>query len=115
MSTLLALIAKYATVLEAMESISQVSAGDARSDADPYIRLLEDQQFVDTLAAAQVILVYLAPVIKSLQAKDCTLAAAYKDVALARARECFRRGRNDLSWSRVGSKIEKLARSVETI
>lgn len=110
-STLSALMAKYATVLEAMESISLTSTGDAHSDARSYVRLLEDPQFIATLAVAQAILSYLAPVTKSLQAKNCNLAAAYKDVALAR--ECIRGARNDHSWSRVWSKIEKLARSVD--
>ena len=106
-TTLSALMLRYSTVLEALETISRASTGDARSDADAHVRMLEDPQFIAALAVTQAILSYLAPVTKKLQAKDCNLATAYRDVALAR--ECIRDARSSDGWAKVWSRAEQLA------
>ena len=79
-TTLSELMARYSTILESLETISKASLGDARSDADGHVRMLEDPQFIAALAVAQAILSYFAPVSKILQAKDCNLAAAYMEM-----------------------------------
>ena len=50
--TLSAMIAKYPTILKAMDRIREESSGDSRSDASSYIRLLEDPQFIVALIIA---------------------------------------------------------------
>jgi hypothetical protein len=75
-STLSAMLAKYPTILKAMDRIMEESSGESRSDASSYIRLLEDSQFIVALTVAQAILSFLDPVTKALQAKDCNLAGA---------------------------------------
>ena len=94
-STLSALLAKYAEVLKALEAIRDSSTGDARSDTASYIRFLEDSQF---LTVAQFILNFLGSVTTSLQCRDCNLAGAYNDVALAK--ECIHDSRNDSCWKK---------------
>ena len=42
--TLSTLLAKYPTVLDALDTISDSSTGDAKSDAESYIRLMESMQ-----------------------------------------------------------------------
>ena len=98
-STLSAMLAKYPTILKAMEKIRDERSGDSRCDASSYIRLLEDPQFIVALTVAQAIISFLDPVTKALQAKDCNLAGAYKDVALAK--ECIRDARQDSCWDKV--------------
>ena len=90
--------------------IREVSSGDSQSDASSYVRLLEDPQFIVALTVAQVILSFLDPVTKALQAKDCNLAGAYKDVALAK--ECIRDARQDSCWDKVWNRIEQVATSI---
>ena len=87
------------------------SSGEARNDACSYIRLMEDPQFIVALTIAQAILSFLDPVTKALQAKECNLADAYKDVAVAK--ECIRDVRNDRSWAKVWTRIEQVAKSVD--
>ena len=53
---------------------------------------------------------FLDPVTKALQAKDCNLAGAYKDVALAK--ECIRDARQDSCWDKVWNRIEQVATSI---
>ena len=108
--TLSAMLAKYPTILKAMERIREESSGDSRCDASSYIRLLEDPQFIVALTVAQAVLSFLDPVTKALQAKDCNLAGAYKDVALAK--ECIRDARQDSCWDKVRNRIEQVASSI---
>ena len=86
-STLSALLAKYVSVLHAPDNVWMTSTGDVKIDAGSYTRLLQDSQFIASLTITQVILSFLGPVTRSLQAKDCNLADAYHDVALAK--ECI--------------------------
>jgi hypothetical protein len=79
-STLSALIAKYGTVLAALDMVVSECSGDAKSDAGSYIRLLEDPQFLVALVVAQCILSYCSTVTKTLQAVSCDLGKAYSDV-----------------------------------
>ena len=87
-STLSALLAKYAEILRTLEKIRDCSTGEARADASSYIRLLEDSQFIVALTVSQFVLSFLGRVTTALQSRDCNLADAYNDVALAR--ECIR-------------------------
>ena len=59
-STLSALLAKYGSVLLALDEIS-------------YSRLLQDSEFIVGLTVSQFVLSFLAQVTKSLQAKSCNL------------------------------------------
>ena len=108
--TISALIAKYPTVLETMGRIKDSSTGDSRSDASSHIRLLEDSQFVVPLVVAQVVLSFLSSVTIALQAKDCDLAEAYRDVSAAK--KCIQDARKDDCWEKVWSRIETLALSI---
>ena len=111
MCTLSALLAKYLVVLKAMDEIKEESVGDAQSDASSYIRLLEDPQFIVALTVAQIILSFLNPVTRALQAKDCNLADAYKDISVAK--ECIRDTRKDESWDKVWVRLDKLQSQLE--
>ena len=86
--TLSALMAKYGAVLETLELIAAHSNSEPRSNAQSYIRLLEDPQFIAVLVVGQYILSFTAPVTKVLQAKDCNLGEAYIEVNTAK--ECIR-------------------------
>ena len=108
--TLSAVLAKYPVILKAMDRIKEDSEGDARSVASSYIRLLEDPQFIVALTVAQVILSFLDPVTRALQAKDCNLADAYKDVSVAK--ECIRDARKNETWDKVWVKFEQIALSI---
>ena len=110
LSTLSALLAKYVEVLRTLEAIRDSSTGDARSDSASYIRLLEDSQFIVSLTVAQFVLSFLGSVTTSLQSRDCNLADAYNDVALAR--ECIRDSRSDSCWEKVWERIDVLASTV---
>ena len=85
------------------------STGDAKCDAGSCMRLLQDPQFIASLTVTQVILSFLGPVTKLLQAKDCNLADA-DHVALAK--DCIRDVRNDGCWEKVWNRIEQVASSV---
>lgn len=110
-TTLSALIAKYVTVFETMGKIRDRSQGKARNDASSYMRLLEDSQFIVTMIVTQAILGFLSSVTKALQAKNCDLADAYKNVTAAK--KCIQDARNDDSWEKVWSRIEMLALSID--
>jgi len=69
--TLSTLLAKYPTVLDALDTISDSSTGDAKSDAESCIRLMESSAFIVAVSVAQFVLSYLALVTKTLQAKQC--------------------------------------------
>ena len=105
--TLSALMAKYPAVLETLGIIAAHSNGEPRSNAQSYIRLLEDPQFIVALVVGQYILSFTAPVTKVLQAKDCNLGEAYADVNTAK--ECIRASRTDEVWEKVWKRIESIA------
>lgn len=71
-------------------------------------RLLKDPQFIVALTVAQVI---LNTVIKLLQAKDCNIADAYHDVALAK--ECIRDARKGPSTSQLWNLVLKACNLIE--
>ena len=105
--TLSALMAKYGAVLETLELIAAHSNSEPRSNAQSYIRLLEDPQFIVALVVGQYILSFTAPVTKVLQAKDCNLGEAYIEVNTAK--ECIRAARTDEVWGKVWTRIESIA------
>ena len=82
--TISAMIAKYPTVLNTLSAIADQSKGQPRSNAQSYIRLLEDSQFIVALVVGQHILSFTAAVTKLLQATDCNLGDAYADVQRAK-------------------------------
>ena len=67
-----ALLAKYGSVLLALDEISSSSSGDAKRDASAYSRLLQDSEFIVALTVPQFVLSFLAEV-KSPQTKSCNL------------------------------------------
>ena len=67
-----ALLAKYGSVLLALDEISSSSSGDAKHDASAYSRLLQDSEFIVALTVPQFVLSFLAEV-KSPQTKSCNL------------------------------------------
>ena len=78
-TTLSALLAKYGSVLLALDEISSSSSGDAKRDASAYSRLLQDSaEFIVALTVSQFVLSFLTQVTKSLQAKSCNLGDAYQ-------------------------------------
>lgn len=83
-TTLSALLAKYGSVLLALDEISSSSSGDAKRHASAYSRLLQDSEFIVALTVSQFVLSFLAQVTKSLQAKSCNLGDAYQSVTLAK-------------------------------
>ena len=107
-TTLSALLAKYGSVLLALE-ISSSSSGDAKRDASAYSRLLQDSEFIVALTVSQFVLSFLAQVTKSLQAKSSNLGDAYQSVTLAK--ECIKtvsmrgpgmRDTSSLIWIKLG-------------
>ena len=110
-STFSALIAKYVTVFETMGMIRDRSQGKARNDGSSYMRLLEDSKFVVALVVTQAILGFLTSVTLALQAKNCDLAEAYKDVTAAK--KCIQNARNDDCWGKLWSRIEVIALSID--
>lgn len=73
---------------------------------------MQDPQFTVTvsLTVSQVILSFLDAVTNSFQKKDCNIADAYHDVALAK--ECIRDARKDTCWEKVWKKKEQVATAV---
>ena len=105
-----ALLAKYGSVLLALDEISSSSSGDAKRDASAYSRLLQDSEFIVALTVSQFVLSFLAQVTKSLQAKSCNPGDTYQSVALAK--ECIKSARGDESWQKVWSLISQVADSI---
>ena len=97
-TTLSALLAKYGSVLLALDEISSSSSGDAKRDASAYSRLLQDSEFIVALTVSQFVLSFLAQVTKSLQAKSCNLGDAYQSVTLAK--ECIKSAREEMNPGR---------------
>ena len=95
------------SILKTLEKIRDHSTGDTRNDATSYIRLLEDSQFIVALAVSHFILSFLCSVTIALQKKDCNLADAYHDIALAR--ECIIDSRNEDSWKKVWNRVDQVA------
>ena len=93
-----ALLAKYGSVLLALDEISSSSSGDAKRDASAYSRLLQDSEFIVALTVSQFVLSFLAQVTKSLQAKSCNLGDAYQSVTLAK--ECIKSAREEMNPGR---------------
>ena len=79
-TTLSALLARYRSVVQALERIVDFSRGDAENVASAHLRLLSDSQFIVALTVAQAVLSFFASVTKTLQAKDCSLSEVYKDI-----------------------------------
>ena len=109
--TLSALIAKYKLILEALDQIQDTSNGDAKRDAGTYIRLLSDSKFLVSLVVAQFILSYCSCVTKTLQAVNCDLGKAYKDVHMSK--EAIANARNETTWNKVWGRIESIAEAVD--
>ena len=64
-TTLSALLAKYGSVLLALDEISSSSSGDAKRDASAYSRLPQDSEFIVALTVSQFVLSFLAQVTTS--------------------------------------------------
>ena len=107
--TLSSVLAKYPTVLDALDTISDSSTGDAKSEAESYIRLMESSAFIVAVSVAQFVLSYLALVTKTLQAKQCDLVQAYKDVELAK--ECIHDARNEQTWATLWDRIQHVGQA----
>ena len=82
-----ALLAKYGSVLLALDEISSSSSGDAKRDASAYSRLLQDSEFIVALTVPQFVLSFLAEV-KPHKLRAVTLGDAYQSVTLAK--ECIK-------------------------
>ena len=63
------------------------------------------------LVATLAILGFLTSVTLALQAKNCDLAEAYKDVTAAK--KCIQDARHDDCWGKLWSRIEVLALSID--
>ena len=63
------------------------------------------------LIVAQFILAYLGPATKLLQAKDCHLSEASKDIASANI--CIGNARSQKQWDKLFKRIENLANSID--
>lgn len=111
-TTLSALLAKYRSVVQALEMIADRSKGDAQNDASAHLRLLSDSQFIVALVVAQAVLSFFACVTKTLQAKDCNLSEAYKDVHISKS--CVQDNRTNEYWERLWVRIETIAQAVGT-
>ena len=88
-----ALIVNYKLILDALEQIQDTRNGDAKRDAGTYIRLLSDSKFLVFLVVAQFILNNCSCVTKTLQAVNCDLDKAYKDVHVSK--EAIANARNE--------------------
>ena len=108
-TTLSALLAKYGSVLLALDEILSSSSGDAKRNASAYSRLLQDSEFIVALTVSQFVLSFLAQVTKPLQAKSCNLGDAYQSVTLSKE---FKSARGDKSWQKVWSRISQVADSI---
>ena len=100
-----ALLAKYGSVLLALDEILSSRSGNAKRDASAYSHLLQDSEFIVALTVSQFVLSFLAQVTKSLQAKSCNLGDADQRVTLAK--ECIKSARGDESWQKVWSRISQ--------
>lgn len=112
LETVSALLAKYATVLDALDKIVKESTGDSKTDASAFIRLLEDPQFIVALVVSQGVLSYLGSVTKLLQEKACDLGEAYENVKLAKS--CIENSRNNEQyWNKLWSSIEAIGKTID--
>ena len=59
-TTLSALLAKYRSVVQALERIADCSRGDAANEATAYLRLLSDSTFIVATVVAQAVLSFFA-------------------------------------------------------
>ncbi|XP_041374848.1 zinc finger MYM-type protein 1-like [Gigantopelta aegis] len=109
--TLSALLSKYKTVLETLEKIQEASIGDSKRDAGSYARLLTDPQFLVSLVVAQFILSYFASVTKSLQAVNCDLGSAYRDIHLSK--ETVAKARCESTWDKLYERIESIGSEID--
>lgn len=96
-TTLSALLAKYCSVIQALERRADCSRGDPQIEAHALVRLLNDSQFIIALVVAQAVLSFFACVTKTLQSKDCNLGEAYKDIHISKA--CVQDNRTDEFWN----------------
>ena len=94
------------------QRIADCSRGDAQNDANAHLRLLHDSQFIVTLTVAQTVLSFFASFTKTLQAKDCNLSEAYKDIHISKA--CLQDDRTDEFWEKLWVWIETIAQAVGT-
>ena len=106
--TLSTLIAKYKLILEALE---QYINGDTKRDAGTYICLLSDSKFLVALVVDQSILSYCSCVTKTLQAVNCDLGKAYKDIYVSK--EAIANARNETTWNNVWGQIESIVEAVD--
>lgn len=109
--TLSALIAKYPSVLAALEMINNESRGEAAKDADTYIRLMTDGHFVVCLFVAHFVLSFCAAVTKTLQAENCDIAKAYKDVQLSK--QAIANARSPDTWGKLWDRITSMAKAID--
>lgn len=77
-TTLSALLAKYCSVVQALERIVDCSRGDAQNDANVHLRLLRDSQFIVALTVAQAVLSFLLLLQIHFKQKTGTLAKLTK-------------------------------------
>ena len=80
-------------------------------DAFTYIRLLSDSKFLVSLVVARFILSYCSCVTKTLQAVNCDLGKAYKDVHVSK--EAITKARNETTWNKVWGRIESITEAVD--
>ena len=82
-----ALLAKYGSVLLALDEISSSSSGDAKRDASLiHVTLLQDSEFMDALTVFQFVLSSCFSPINKVPT-SCNLGDAYQSVTLAK--ECI--------------------------
>ena len=110
-STLSAMIAKYPSVIAALEKIQEDSQGDAASDAESYIRLLTESNFLVCLFVTHFILSYCAPVTTTLQAVNCDLGKAYRDITLST--EAISNAWSSETWDKLWTRTEILAKQID--
>ena len=104
------LLAKYVSVLLALDEISSSSSGDAKRDVSAYSHLLQDSEFIVNLTVSQFGRSFLAQVTKSLQAKSRNFRDTYQSVTLAK--DCIKSARRDESWQKVWSRISQVADAI---
>ena len=111
MQLLSALITKYKLILEALEQIQDTNNEDAKRDAGTYICLLSDSKFLVSLVVAQFIVSYCSCVTKTLQAVNCDLSNAYKDVHVYK--EDIANARTKTTWNKVCGRVESIAETID--
>ena len=109
-TTLSALLPKYCSVIQALERIADCSRGDAQIEAHAHVSLLNDSQFIVALVVTQAVLSLFACATKTLQAKDCNLSEAYKDIHISKV--CIQDNRTDELWNTLWVQIEVIAQAV---